>query len=98
MPVLDYATFDPSRRIKWRARLTAVAACVSICICLFISFPAFDTKQWLERARHYNLDKALIAQVEQGQRRNIKLAVVAWSVAGAGWAMYLGIRRHRQPT
>ena len=96
MPVVDYAASTVSSRKKRRALWTALAACLSLGACLVMTFPAVDTAQWLERAHHYNVNGALIAQVEMGQRRNIALSLAAWLIAGAGWAVYLyrrGLRR-----
>ena len=96
MPVVDYASSDLTPRVNWRRHLTVVAVCVSIGLGLVLSFPALDTAQWLERAHFYNLDKPLIAQVEQGQRGNIIFAVIAWSVLGTAWATYLGYRSYKK--
>jgi hypothetical protein len=94
VPVVEYARSEPKPRTGWRRRLTVVAACASIGVGLFLSYPAFATAQWLDRARDYRLDPNLIARAEEGQRWNIKLAAAAWSVLGAAWASYCGYRRY----
>jgi hypothetical protein len=92
MPVIEYATPRPASRKGWRGGWTAVFVCLTVGVCLFLSWGAIDTAMWLERAHHYNENSLLISEVQRVQRQNIIIAAGAWSVAAVGWTVILGWR------